>query len=279
MHRSAAAILTALALLAGSCASSPTLPDDALVLMVSSDLSVGHHRVAVGALSTSNESLVTDDPITIEFFRPNGSTAGAVRARFMWAIPDVRALWVSEFDFDIDGVWSLGVRDGDGNLVMGQPFAVSATSVAVAVGEVAPLSETKTLVSNDMDDLTSDSAPDVRFYEQTVAEAVTSGRPTVIVFATPAFCTSATCGPSLDVAKGLIDEFSEVNWVHVEVFDNLGAESRDELVVVPAVAEWGLQTEPWVFVVDADGLVRDRLEGAADETAFREALEIVIPAG
>lgn len=37
--------------------------------------------------------------------------------------------------------------------------------------------------------------------------------------------------------------------------------------MVPAVGEWGLTSEPWLFVVGADGRLADKLEGiiTADE--------------
>lgn len=98
----------------------------------------------------------------------------------------------------------------------------------------------------------------------------------MVIFATPAFCVGATCGPSLDVAKTVANDHPDLNWIHVEVFDNqAGAASRDELVPVPAVLEWGLQTEPWVFVVDGAGVVTARFEGAVGEAELREAVETV----
>ncbi len=269
----------ALALLGAACGGGDEgatgLPADALVLVVSSDLALGPHRVAVGALDSENRSLVTDQPIQLEFFRPDGSPAGVTPARFIWAIPDVRGLWVADFEFDTPGIWSLGVRTSDDRLSPSQPFNVAADNIGVGIGDPAPQSDSKTLESGALGTISSDTDPDERLYQQTVAEAVTSGRPSVIIFATPAFCTSATCGPSLDVAKDMLDDFDGVEWVHVEVFDNLDATSREELVVVPAVLEWGLQTEPWVFVVDASGAVTARFEGAVGEAELREAVEAV----
>lgn len=269
----------ALALVATACGGGDEagigLPDDALVLVVSSDLALGAHRVAVGALDSENRSLVTDVPIDLEFFRPDGTPAGSTPARFIWAIPDVRGLWVADFEFDTPGTWSLGVRTSDDRLIPSAPFAVATDNVGIGVGDAAPESNSKTLASGPLATITSDTQPDERLYQQTVASAVTSGRPSVIIFATPAFCTSATCGPSLDVAKDMLDDFGGVDWVHVEVFDNLEATSREELIVVPAVLEWGLQTEPWVFVVDGSGTVTARFEGAVGAMELREAVEAV----
>jgi hypothetical protein len=231
--------------------------------------------VAIGALSDTNESLVTDVPISVEFFRPDGTPAGSVPARFMWAIPDVRGMWITDFTFDAHGGWTLGIRTADERLIRSAPFSVSSQTTTVGIGDTAPLSTSKTLDTGSYAEITSDLAPDDRFYQQTVAEAVSSGSPSVIVFSTPAWCISATCGPVLDVAKIVASEFPDVAWVHVEVFDNLDASSREELVPVLAVAEWRLATEPWVFVVDAAGVIQARFEGAMDDVELRNALESV----
>ena len=124
-----------------------------------------------------------------------------------------------------------------------------------------------------MGDITSDTDPDESLYASSVAEAVTSAQPSVIIFSTPAFCVSATCGPVLEVAKDVKNSYGDIVWVHVEVFDNLDAATRDDLIPVAAVNEWRLATEPWVFVVGADGIVTARFEGAMDAAELRAALD------
>lgn len=58
------------------------------------------------------------------------------------------------------------------------------------------MSPNKTLYTVErLEELTTDYTPDPDLYQLTIAEALITGRPTVIVFATPAFCTSPTCGP------------------------------------------------------------------------------------
>ena len=81
----------------------------------------------------------------------------------------------------------------------------------------------------------------------------------MIVFATPKFCQTAICGPTLDTIKEIAPSYPDVTFIHVEVFTNL--DDVDNLAVVPSVTEWGLPTEPWIFVVDANGLVAARFEG------------------
>ncbi len=267
-------IMLLVALSAISCgrADSGSLPDDTLVLVVSSDLAVGNQRVVVSALGPDNRSLVTDEPVGLTFLSPDGSPQEEVPARFVWAIPEIRGMWVADFRFDSPGRWTPAVRTPDGKLVTGAPFQVATETITPNVGEAGPASPSKTLDDGPIETLTTDPHPDLRLYEVSVAEAVASGRPSVIVFATPAFCISQTCGPVLDTAKALIDRYPEVNWIHVEVYDNLDAASPEELVPVPAALDWMLPSEPWVFVVDGSGVVTDRFEGLIDRTELENAL-------
>ena len=250
--------------------------EDALVLVVSSDLAVGKERVLVSAIDEENRSLVADQTIGLTFTPPGGEPLDEVPGRFIWAIPEVRGMWVAEVPFHVSGRWSFSVRTEDETVVEGAPFAVSPVPQTVGVGDPAPRSETKTGPETPLESLTTDSDPDPRFYEMTVDQAVGSGRPSVIVFATPALCTTQTCGPVLDSAKLLIDRYAEVNWVHVEVYDNLQASDPNDLRVVEAVNEWGLPNEPWVFVVDGAGLVTHRFEGVLDRAELQTALEEVL---
>jgi hypothetical protein len=94
----------------------------------------------------------------------------------------------------------------------------------------------------------------------------------VIVFATPAFCTSQTCGPVLDNVKVVAAEHPEADFVHVEIYENLDADSFEDLVAVPAVQAWSLPSEPWVFVTDGEGTITARFEGAVDPAELGSAV-------
>ena len=48
-----------------------------------------------------------------------------------------------------------------------------------------------------------------------------------------------------------------VNVIHIDVYREF-----NPLVLDEAMAVWGLETEPWVYLLDADGLVAERLEGS-----------------
>lgn len=267
-------IVIATGLLACGGSSSDGL-EGALVLVVSSDLAVGKERVLVSAIDGENRSLVTDQSIELAFVGPGGSPSVEAPGRFIWAVPDVRGLWVAQVDFDLAGTWTFRMRTADDRVIEGAPFSVSPEPRTVGVGERAPPSDSQTLPGTPLESLTTDPAPDLRLYRTSIAQAVGSGRPSVIVFATPAFCTSGTCGPVLDVTKPLIDVYPEVNWIHVEVYENLDAASPDDLELATPVLEWGLPNEPWTFVIDGAGIVTHRFEGVLDRAELEAAMDRV----
>ena len=150
------------------------------------------------------------------------------------------------------------------------------------MGDAAPASTNRTTAEvGDLAQLTSAYEPALTLYETNIAEAVGSGKPTMVVFATPAFCTSATCGPQVETVGELSEDYAErANFIHVEVYDNphevQGDLSRGRLSRV--VDEWGLTTVPhwtnesWVFLVGKDGLVKSRFEAYTSITELEEAL-------
>jgi peroxiredoxin len=66
-----------------------------------------------------------------------------------------------------------------------------------------------------------------------------------------------------------------INFLHVEVYDN-PPEIRENGISVaklsPILTEWGLPTEPWTFVIDAEGLIRAKYEGFVSSVELEEAI-------
>lgn len=146
---------------------------------------------------------------------------------------------------------------------------VKADPAAPAVGERVPASETPTLATATLAELTTADEPDEELYRTSVADALAAGKPFVVAFATPKYCTSRTCGPVVDVVSEVRERHPELTFVHVEIYeDNDPAKGENEWV-----REWGLPSEPWVFVVGADGTVRERFEGTVSVAELDAAVE------
>jgi hypothetical protein len=142
---------------------------------------------------------------------------------------------------------------------------------APVVGQPAPRSETRTLHDAPVEELTSAGPYIEDFYRMSIAEAAESGNPSLVVFATPGHCSSRLCGPVMETVQEVADEAGEtLNVVHVEIYRDFTKHELD-----PAVTEWNLPSEPWVFVLDEQGMISARLDGLVGAEELRQALQEV----
>ncbi|MGH2996445.1 MAG: hypothetical protein ACRDN6_08655 [Gaiellaceae bacterium] len=153
-------------------------------------------------------------------------------------------------------------------------LVVKAKSESPPVGARAVPSRTPTIASTggDFAKLTTSSPPDRELLRHSVADTLAARKPFVVVFATPKYCTSRTCGPSVDVVDQARRDHADsgVRFIHVEIYEG----NDPKRGVNRWVEEWSLPSEPWVFVVGRDGRIKAKFEGSVSvselETALRE---------
>ena len=200
----------------------------------------------------------------------------------------MRGAYTTDLTFGQAGPWRLDIEvNGPDGPIEGKISLDVAERVPVPeIGSIPPLSPNKTVHTVDsLEELTTDFTPDPDLYQMTIGEAVISGRPTVIVFATPAFCTSPTCGPQVDTVSELKERhLGEANFIHVELYDNPQEIQGDltKAVFHGLVEEWGLSliphwfNESWTFILGPDGRIAHRFEGFVTVDELDEALTEVL---
>ncbi len=216
-----------------------------------------------------------DQPVTAVFTR-GGSSYVEVPGEWIWTIEGQRGFYVAYVDFDQPGRYAVALQPETGEPTPETEFDVTEFASVPEIGQLPPESITKTSPPTPIEDLSTDTDPDPSFYEVTVADAMSAGAPSLIVFATPAFCQTAVCGPTLDIVKEVAAAHPDLRVVHVEIYDNLDATAAGELQLVPAVQEWNLPSEPWVYVLDSAGRVAGRFEGAVSPTEIEDVLDFVL---
>ena len=112
-----------------------------------------------------------------------------------------------------------------------------------------------------MKKISSDPSPDPALYGESVDQALAAREPFVLAFATPAFCKSAECGPTLEVVKAVV-KANPIRAINVEPYQLTYSNGRlqpvlqdGDFVPVQATEAYGIPTEPWIFVVGASGRV------------------------
>lgn len=185
-----------------------------------------------------------------------------------------RGLYVARVPFPTAGDYYVAVvaQTGKGTLKGGTVVTVQATSKAPLPGQQAPLVRTPTTADPaGADPLCSRKPKPCSMHRVSLDRALMSGKPTVAVFAAPAFCQTELCGPDVDIVEGVAARFRDrVNFVHVEAYR--GATTPTNGKLAPALQKFRFDTEPWLYVFDAKGVVSDRIAGAFGGAELTERL-------
>jgi len=114
------------------------------------------------------------------------------------------------------------------------------------------------------------------FHEITLTDALASGKPTVLLIATPEFCQTDVCGPSVEFLIEAAADRDDLNVIHAEVFaDPRNPEPTAFPELAPLLTEWELAFEPSLFVADASGTIVASRHFAMDRDEVAEAIAAV----
>ena len=282
--------------------------DELSVLVANYDLSVERPQRMLVGLVTGDQRLVSFGQATFRFafLGRDGATDQPVtkgdRVRAQWSpIPgqdlgtlpttprvvdgsDGTGVYIApDVKFDKAGYWQLevegslrgGTRRGEASFVVAEVAAV------VDVGDPAPLTVNQLpgavgIAPKAIDSRASPdgAVPDPALHRVTVAEALRSGRPTIVVVSTPVYCVSRFCGPITDFVAELAETYRDrANFVHIEVWSDFQTNTINK-----AAADWmfpdGAEDafEPWVWLVDSDGVVSRRWDNVATASDVTAAL-------
>jgi hypothetical protein len=183
------------------------------------------------------------------------------------------------FDFTHAGFWGIAVQATLEDGTVGQDnigFPVAETHRFPAPGEPAIKSDNLTRADvQDISEIDSGDPPN-DMHDVKIKDAIEAGRPLVIVFSTPAFCTSRFCGPVNEEVEFLRDQYrDDVDFVHIEVFLDFASRRLN-----PTLKEWlvqpdGSYAEPFVYVVDKNGIIYDRWEGPVARNIMEASVKAV----
>ena len=260
----------------------PVSPDGVYLIFGTPDLGIGTQRV--GVVAVSDKGLVRSAIATLStFYYPTEGSDGEFKQTTLGIFRgfplNTRGMYTADLEFDKAGSWGLEISVLDENaqtLKASLKFEVAESTAAPSAGSPAIRSVNKILTDGgSLADLTTGSLQDPDLYRITIAEAVDSGLPTVVVMASPAFCTNAVCGPQVDVLQELKDKYlGQANFIHVDIYDNPTGIQGDlsRAVISPTVLEWNLPSTEWSFVIDTEGIVSARFESFATFEELEEAL-------
>jgi hypothetical protein len=273
-----------LAACGGGTSDQPTVSSSLEAQIVSTEVLVGQKvRFPVGILE--HNTPVKDAHVHIRtFFLGNGGpeTRGEADAPFRGDGLQGAGVYVARLDFDKAGSWGAEItasRPTGAHAVIRLSFNVLAQSVVPAPGQPAPRSHNPTVADvPDASYIDSGNPPD-DMHQISIADAIAKHQKILVIFATPAFCTSRTCGPEVQVVQSLEPSYRDrLTFIHVEIYTNYKPDPTKKQLA-QTVIDWRLQTEPWIFLIGADGTIRDRFEGPSAADEVRDGIDRLFAAG
>ncbi len=199
--------------------------------------------------------------------------------------------------FSHAGTWGLEFvvhRPGRNPFSQRVRLHVLSEGLTPAIGAPAPRSRNLTLkdVKGDLSKLDSDPRlNDVEMHRVSIADALEAGRPTVVLFSTPDFCESRMCLPNTEIVYSLYPKYGDrVAFIHVEIYKDFekyqeqvlkGELEREpgDLKLRDTVKEWGLQNDPYLFVIDRQGQIFAKFFGPIARSEVEETLERLVAQG
>jgi hypothetical protein len=172
--------------------------------------------------------------------------------------------------FDQAGMWQVAVSadiTGFGSQALTTQFQVTAEPQLLGPGDEAFATKNLTVHSKGADPASIDSraldgapVPDRVLHEWTVADALKEKRPVLLIVATPTYCESQFCGPDTEAVAQLARTYGDrAVFIHIEVFKDFNAANPDDKYNKAAL-QWldPVFTEPWMWLIGADGRIVDR---------------------
>lgn len=254
---------------------------DLTAVQASSEVALGRNRFAVGLIDAHNQP-ISSGTVDVQFFKLTSNRTAEKRfdapAVFRSVGGPTKGIWVAPASFTETGAWGAQVTltgaDGQSRATrMSFEVAEHFSAPGYDQAAVRSASLTERAAGGDPSRICSNTPP-CAFHTTSIADALAPGqKPLVVLFATPALCTSAICAPELQAVTDLHARYPDAaTFVHVELYQY----PFDAMKLVPAVDEWHLPSDPWTFVVDRGGIVRDRFEGAAPVEELEPALRAVL---
>ena len=244
-------------------------------------------RLAVGILNADGIPVGGGVTVRVQvYILPAGGTTTAVGpvldAPYEGTMLQNKGVYVIHQTLATAGFYNVVVSATKGALhsVTTAAFQVIDSDPGLPVGSPAPPSQNPTAaqVAN-IRQVDTGVPPDDMHYTS-IATALAAHHPLVIYFGSPGFCKSQTCAPEQAAVASLEPAYKPkgVDFVHIETYKGGTPDNTDltKATISPTFDEWKLTSDPWVFVVDKNGLVAAKFDGPTGPDEIEAVLKPLV---
>lgn len=227
--------------------------------IASFELLTGATRSVPFGLVTLENEPVTGADVEVFLRSLDGEVlAGPVPTRYTEEIADGLGLYVADLPLQQAGQLEFVAVADDGYGTQAVNVVRPEQSQAPVPGQEATVVATPTMARPMGVTAVCTQQPACGMHEISLDEALEAGRPTMLLFATPAYCQTVVCGPAVGTVDAVRNggDWGETVWIHAEIYAD-----EPPQPFTKAVAAWQLPTEPWLFSIDSSGAIAERVDG------------------
>ena len=180
------------------------------------------------------------------------------------------------FTFPAPGLYDIFATRGSTRLNSQVIVSPASAVESPQVNSVLPPANTPTTtMSFDVDPICT-RVPRCPFHEFDLPSALGTGRPIVVLLATPAYCQTAACGPILDLLVEEAASLAEnVIVIHSEVYQNPKAvRELSQAALAPLPLAYKMGFEPSLFVTNSANVIQIRGDIAIDRGEMAQMLAL-----
>jgi hypothetical protein len=187
----------------------------------------------------------------------------------------LKAVYWANLPVPRSGVYDVLALTRAGSRLIGSTgeMPVALNTPIPAVGQRPPDIATDTLASEQGKlSLVTTRKPPENMHSASLNQ-VLGKRPIALTFSTPELCHSRVCGPVTDIMVYLQHQFGrQMVFLHQEVYvDNNPTKGLRRPLI-----DFHLQTEPWLFTINRQGVIAARLDGVFGLNEARQAVKAAL---
>ncbi len=240
------------------------------LFIITEDLELGNNRVVLSVLDNKGQTIT--DNLRFSFKKLGSNKTNEIKEITVSFWPPKRNVFVTNINFNETGYWEFIVNRE--NETAKATVNVLENSETLSVGDTVEPIYTPSLSDFEISNITTDINPEKKLYLFNLEHALNQKKPILLSFSTPGLCVTGACAPQLEELKKISSLNNDVIIIHVEIWKNFDeVMKKGDLsvgVLNESVRKFNIKTEPWTFLINAEGIVKNRYQG------YVESNEIIL---
>ena len=239
------------------------------LFVITEDLEVGNNRVVLSVLDDQGQTITENLRFSLKKLGSNKITKIEEINTSFW--PPKRNVFVTYINFQETGYWEFIVnRDKE---TAKAAVNVLENSSTLSIGDTVEPIITPSINDFEISKITTDIDADKNLYQYSLDDALKQNKPILLSFSTPGLCVTGACAPQMEELKKISNSNNDVIIIHVEIWKNFDeVMKKGDLsvgVLNDSVQKFNIKTEPWTFLINSKGIVKNRYQGFVESKEIK----------